>query len=76
MGMAFFTSNPNNWELDTCDGCGQIARVKRELKDNANNTATSKSSPKISSFPHRNQKAPKQRGLWKTIENVIVALSA
>lgn len=36
MGFIHFTSNKNNWTIDTCDYCGQNARVKIESNDQSN----------------------------------------
>ena len=33
MGMMFFASNASHWEVDTCDSCGQVARVKAQSSD-------------------------------------------
>lgn len=68
MGMVFFASNKNAWEVDTCDGCGQVSRVKRKMVDNEYDAKTKEILSKVYS---KKEDSRKQKGFWKKLGETV-----
>lgn len=76
MGMMFFASNSSHWEVDTCDSCGQVARVKAQSSDKFDDKGKSIQHQEFTQhkLTQRN-KEKKRRGLSKKIEGMLEMFS-
>ena len=71
MGMMFFASNTSHWEVDTCDSCGQVARVKMQSGDKFDDKSRQRQEFTRQSIPQQNKEEKEHRGLFKRIDDVL-----
>lgn len=75
MGMMFFASNASHWEVDTCDSCGQVARVKAQSSDKSDDKSRKHQGFTRHSIPQQNKEEKERRGLFKRIDGILEMFS-
>ncbi len=71
MGMMFFASNTSHWEVDTCDSCGQVARVKAQSRGKLDDKNIQYQASTRYRLTQQNKKEKEHKGLFKKIDNVL-----